>query len=526
MLKKIATLCLIFSLLFTLSPAEPAYAAISSMAAPENVTVKVEGTRFIVNWQNPASVTEFAKSCYDNYDGNVYFLVDWRVNGGSWHYDSQIPDGVDVYYYFPNLNDQFINMLIRSNDIELSQTAIDKPRLGIPYHISINEWLKENKIEFRVHYVYSYWGQGSEVSELSEFSTPATLGVQNPSRSGNPDPLVDENGLLYPPSSLGMAQDLTVIERDENIFLRWKQPEDVKTLSDTGWMVRAVIDYKINDGDWHDGYRGFWEVQYVNLLRSCSSLFPNEDGYVEEEIYRHILGVTPGRRLSVWLSDKTIYFRVRFVLNYFDNNNKYREITSPYSKTVAIGRDAKNYQSPKTMYQNASSWAIPELDRAAQYGFITSSISARMNAPITREELCEVIMKMYERLEGKVDVIDEYDTFSDTKNSYILQAYKLGIVNGIGNGKFAPKELTNREQVAAMMHRAIQAMNTETDFSTIGAENFADENLISTWALESVKFMNKNGIIKGNKGYVDPKGTTTREQAVLIVLRTYEQFGY
>lgn len=264
----------------------------------------------------------------------------------------------------------------------------------------------------------------------------------------------------------------------------------------------------------------------INLLRSCSSLFPNEDGYVEEEIYRHILGVTPGRRLSVWLSDKTIYFRVRFVLNYFDNNNKYREITSPYSKTVAIGRDAKNFQSPKTMYQNASSWAIPELDRAAQYGFITSSISARMNAPITREELCEVIMKMYERLEGKVEVIDEYDTFSDTKNSYILQAYKLGIVNGIGNGKFAPKELTNREQVAAMMHRTIQAMNTETDFSTIGAENFADGNLISTWALESVKFMNKNGIIKGNKGYVDPKGTTTREQAVLIVLRTYEQFGY
>jgi hypothetical protein len=57
-----------------------------------------------------------------------------------------------------------------------------------------------------------------------------------------------------------------------------------------------------------------------------------------------------------------------------------------------------------------------------------------------------------------------------------------------------------------------------------GAEKFSDENLISSYALESVKFMSKHGLIKGSNGYVNPKGTTTREQAVLIVYRTYEMY--
>lgn len=38
--------------------------------------------------------------------------------------------------------------------------------------------------------------------------------------------------------------------------------------------------------------------------------------------------------------------------------------------------------------------------------------------------------------------------------------------------------------------------------------------------------MSKNGLLKGNnKGEADPKGTTTREQAVLMVVRAYEKFS-
>ncbi|HYE83177.1 MAG TPA: S-layer homology domain-containing protein [Clostridia bacterium] len=218
-------------------------------------------------------------------------------------------------------------------------------------------------------------------------------------------------------------------------------------------------------------------------------------------------------------------FRVR--LGYYsslgtdaDGNSIAAEpVYSPYSNIASIGIEA--YQ--KT-YEGASAWATTELDKAAEYGFITEKISGKMSAPITREELCEVIMKMYEKIIGEANYSD-LNAFTDTQNPEIYKAYELGITNGVGNGKYAPKDLTNREQVASMMHRAVKAINPGADFSTAGAEKFTDEKLISSWALESVKFMSKNGFIKGSNGYVDPKVTTTREQAVLIILRTYEKYG-
>ena len=102
----------------------------------------------------------------------------------------------------------------------------------------------------------------------------------------------------------------------------------------------------------------------------------------------------------------------------------------------------------------------------------------------------------------------------------------MGIVKGIGGGKFAPENLITREQIAAMMHRAVKAIKPDADFSTAGANVYPDEKDISGYALESVKFMNKNGLMTSvGGGNFAPKGTTTREQAVVIAVRTVERFG-
>lgn len=228
---------------------------------------------------------------------------------------------------------------------------------------------------------------------------------------------------------------------------------------------------------------------------------------------------------NVDIKANTYSFRVKFGYYLYsdedENGNKtaLEQVFSPFSKTASIGIDAY-----RKVYEGASSWATAELDKAAEYGFVTDKINGKMSAPITREELCEVIMKMYEKMIGKAGY-SNLTAFSDTNNPEVYKAYELGITDGVGEGKFAPKDLTNREQVAAMMHRVVKAIKPGTDFSTAGAETFADEKLISAWALESVRFMSKNGFIQGSNGSVDPNGTTTREQAVLIILRIYEKYN-
>lgn len=275
-----------------------------------------------------------------------------------------------------------------------------------------------------------------------------------------------------------------------------------ETTPETGSDLFYEVEYKVGNGNWEmAGYSHFITGPVIELYPLDMGLEGNID--IKANIY---------------------YFRVRFGCytisgtDEYGNNIAGEPVYSAYSNIASIGVDA--YQKK---YENASTWAVTELDMAVEYGFITDKIRDKMNGPITREELCEVIMKMYEKIIGEA-TYSNTNVFSDTTNPEIYKAYELGIINGVGNGKFAPKDLTNREQVAAMMYRAVKAINPNADFSTEGVEKFLDEDLISSWALEPMKFMNKNALIKGNNGYVAPKGTTTREQAVLIVLRTYEKF--
>ena len=177
-------------------------------------------------------------------------------------------------------------------------------------------------------------------------------------------------------------------------------------------------------------------------------------------------------------------------------------------------------------YKGASPWAVPELDKAAGYGLITDRIKDNMSVPITREEFAEIAVRLYEINTGKAAEYSDTDVFSDTDNPEILKAYSLRIVNGIDLQRrlFLPKTFINREQVAAMMFRTIQAAPLNFEFPAGKGGIFVDENEVSDWALESVKFMTENGILRGADGRINPKATCTREMAVLIAARIYETY--
>ncbi len=288
--------------------------------------------------------------------------------------------------------------------------------------------------------------------------------------------------------------------------LKMNVPASVKTLYEDGAEYGADLFYevecKVGSGSWESA----GAVQF--LVGPVIDMNPQDMGINGE----------------IDIKANVYQFRVRFGYYPVAGEDEYGNriaadpVYSPYSNVASTAISA--YQRN---YGGASSWAVAELDKADEYGFITDKIKDNMSQPITREELCEVIMKLYEKIVGEASYSNT-SAFTDTRNPQIYKAYELGIVNGIGNGKFAPNDLTNREQVAAMMLRAVKTINPNADFSTAGAEKFSDEKQISSWALESVKFMNKNGFIKGSNGFVNPKGTTTREQTVLIVVRTYEKY--
>lgn len=212
-------------------------------------------------------------------------------------------------------------------------------------------------------------------------------------------------------------------------------------------------------------------------------------------------------------------FRARFYSPWgYVNSFIDKEVISGYSNLVTLGNPAQ--------YRGASDWAKDGLDKAAGYGFITDKIRDNMSGSITREEFAEVAVKLYELYTGRKATAAPSSTFTDTTNVEILKAYQLGIVNGIGNNKFSPQELINREQVAAMLNRAVEAIRPDADTSITGAPTFSDENEIAPYFINNVKFMAKNGFLNGvGNNRFAPKATSTREQAVIVAVRVYETYA-
>lgn len=116
---------------------------------------------------------------------------------------------------------------------------------------------------------------------------------------------------------------------------------------------------------------------------------------------------------------------------------------------------------------------------------------------------------------GFTDVKDG-DWYSDAVN----WAAAVGIVNGMGDGTFAPNANVTREQMAAMLYRyARDWMGIEVSASG-DLSAFSDRAKVSSWAVESVSWAVDNGIMTGyTDGTLGPGGTATRAQVATMLQR-------
>ena len=105
---------------------------------------------------------------------------------------------------------------------------------------------------------------------------------------------------------------------------------------------------------------------------------------------------------------------------------------------------------------------------------------------------------------------------------YVNWAASNGIVNGVGDWKFAPDKPITREQMAAILGRYVDLKGlplpvTDSEFDEFG---YLDSASISGWAKEAVTSMKRYGLMEGGSdGTFSPKATTTRAQAAAVFIR-------
>ena len=112
--------------------------------------------------------------------------------------------------------------------------------------------------------------------------------------------------------------------------------------------------------------------------------------------------------------------------------------------------------------------------------------------------------------------VSETDWFHDA----VQYAYENGLMDGVGDGQFAPNATTNRAMVVTILYRLAgePAVSGQSDFTDV-----AD----GLWYTDAVAWAAEKGIVNGiSATEFAPSGDLTREQLATVLYRYAEGMGY
>ena len=170
-----------------------------------------------------------------------------------------------------------------------------------------------------------------------------------------------------------------------------------------------------------------------------------------------------------------------------------------------------------------SSWAAAEVNAAIDIGLVPENLQKNYTKPVTRSAVAQMFINLVEQTTGQG--IDKYlaakgttinnNAFSDTTDKAALAANALGLIHGMGNGRFEAEGTLTRAQIAAIINRyAIQFGVNVSGYT----HSFTDVS--GHWVNSELGWPVHAGIINGvGNNKFDPEGKLTTEQAIAITYR-------
>ena len=171
---------------------------------------------------------------------------------------------------------------------------------------------------------------------------------------------------------------------------------------------------------------------------------------------------------------------------------------------------------------SSADWYYSYVTYAYKRGLL-SGVSADVFAPktsVTRAMLATILYRLADSPSMTANV-----PFTDVPSGQwystpVTWAAGAGVVNGVGENKFAPAAPVTREQLAVMLRNYALSYLGQQDPGTGSTASFRDKNHISSWANDSVRWAVGQGILAGrDDGRLDPSGTATRAEVCTILQR-------
>ena len=111
-----------------------------------------------------------------------------------------------------------------------------------------------------------------------------------------------------------------------------------------------------------------------------------------------------------------------------------------------------------------SAWAVETVAAAIAAGIVPEQLQNDYPAPTTRAEFCALAVGLYERLTGTP--IAGRVQFEDTDDVAVQKMAALQVVNGVGGGLFAPNRQLTRQEAATILARLAAALGAPLPAAT------------------------------------------------------------
>jgi len=191
------------------------------------------------------------------------------------------------------------------------------------------------------------------------------------------------------------------------------------------------------------------------------------------------------------------------------------EVTTPIVPSKED--DDKTDRNVRFFDLDSHAWAADAINFLTNEGIIkgTSANTFSPTANITRADFAILLVRAFE-LQS-----DNEENFADVEESdYFAKelaiARNTGIVNGIGENKFAPRNTITRQDMMVIVYRAMQKLGVELEIADVSYNDFAD---VADYAQDAVKALITSGLLNGKSGKIAPTDYTTRAEVAVLIKR-------
>ena len=191
-----------------------------------------------------------------------------------------------------------------------------------------------------------------------------------------------------------------------------------------------------------------------NLFQSCSNLRSVTIPQSVKSIGDYAFSICPNLSAiiipnSVTQIGNNVFWRSPNVVLYGDAGSYAEAYAKEQSLPFVAG-------TPTDVLEKPSTWAATEVNAAIAAGLVPKSLQSKYTQTITRAEYCALAVALYEKHTG--EEITKRKNFNDTDDINVEKMAAVNVVSGIGNNLFDPDANLTREQAAAMLSRLAEAI--------------------------------------------------------------------